>query len=92
MRAAAVVVSQGHCVACIPRSCQALAPGTTWVPLIKPTLGCPWSLLWRVDNTSIHVRAVLNCARTLARTLNWVCGDSCLQQRGEAIISCDHVS
>lgn len=93
MRAASVVVAQGNCIACVPLSCEALVPGTTWVPLTKPAVGYPWSLLWRADNTSKHVRAVLDCARTLARTLNWVCCDSCLQRHsGEVITSCDHVS
>jgi DNA-binding transcriptional LysR family regulator len=93
LRAAAAVVAQGHCIACVPSSCEAPASGTTWVPLIKPTLGYPWSLLWRADDTSIHVRAVRSCARTIARTLNWICCDSCLQGcDDESIISCDHVS
>jgi DNA-binding transcriptional LysR family regulator len=93
VRAAATVVSEGRCVACVPRSCEAPPGGTIWVPLIKPTLGYPWSLLWRADNTSIEVRAMLDCARVLARSLNWICCDSCLQTRGgEAIISCGHVS
>ena len=93
VRAAAMVVSEGRYVACVPRSCEAPPGGTIWVPLIKPTLGYPWSLLWRADNTSIEVRAMLDCARVLARSLNWICCDSCLQTRGgEAIISCGHVS
>jgi DNA-binding transcriptional LysR family regulator len=91
--AAAVVVAQGNCVACVPRSCVARVGGTTWVPLAKPTLGYPWSLLWRADNGSMPVAAVLECARVFARTHSWVCCDSCLQTcDGGAVISCDHVS
>jgi DNA-binding transcriptional LysR family regulator len=93
VRAAAAVVSDGCCIACVPRSCGRAASGTTWVPLFKPALGYPWSLLWRADNSSTQVRALRECAQAIARTLNWVCCDSCLEGcEGEAISSCDHVS
>ena len=32
---------------CVPSSCVAALPGTTWRPLIEPVSQYPWSILWR---------------------------------------------
>ena len=69
VRAAADLVAQGRCLYCVPSSCIAALPGTTWRPLTEPASDYPWSVLWRAAGDSGHVRAVVACAQlTTART------------------------
>jgi len=72
IRAAADLVDQGRCLYCVPASCIAALPGTTWRPLTDPASSYPWSVLWRTGNVSGHVRAVVSCARTMSQQLGWL--------------------
>ena len=72
IRAAADLVAQGRCLYCVPSSCIAALPGTIWRPLIEPASSYPWSVLWRADNASAHVRAIVNCARIMSGRLGWL--------------------
>jgi len=38
---AAGLVAAGHCLYCVPSSCIAALPGTTWRPLTEPASGFP---------------------------------------------------
>ena len=44
IRAAADLVAQGRCLYCVPSSCIAALPGTTWRPLTEPASCYPWSV------------------------------------------------
>jgi DNA-binding transcriptional LysR family regulator len=72
IRAAADLVAQGRCLYCVPASRISALPGTTWRPLTDPVSYYPWSVLWRATNDSGHVRAVVDCARTLSARLHWL--------------------
>jgi len=72
IRAAAGLVAQGRCVYCVPSSCIAALPGTIWRPLTEPTSYYPWSVLWRADDTSEYVRAIVSCARNMSGRLGWL--------------------
>ena len=72
VRAAVDLVAQTHCLLCVPASCVAAFPGLVWRPLSEPTSRYPWSVLWRADDHSEHVRALVNQARTLSRELGWL--------------------
>ena len=72
IRAAADLVAQGRCLSCVPASCIAALPGTTWRPLTDPASTYPWSVLWRTGDTSGHVRALVSCARAMSRQLGWL--------------------
>jgi DNA-binding transcriptional LysR family regulator len=72
IRAAAGLVAQGRCLYCVPSSCIAALPGTIWRPLTEPASYYPWSVLWRADNGSEHVRAIVNCARRMSVRLGWL--------------------
>jgi DNA-binding transcriptional LysR family regulator len=72
IRAAADLVAAGRCLYCVPSSCIAALPGTTWRPLTEPASSYPWSVLWRAADTSGHVRAVVTCARAMSKRLNWL--------------------
>ena len=72
IRAAADLVAQGRCLYCVPSSCIAALPGTTWRPLTGPASWYPWSVLWRAADDSGHVRAVVSCARAMSRRLGWL--------------------
>jgi DNA-binding transcriptional LysR family regulator len=72
IRAAADLVAQGRCVYCVPSSCIAALPGTIWRPLTEPASYYPWSVLWRADNVSEHVRAIVSCARNMSGRLGWL--------------------
>jgi DNA-binding transcriptional LysR family regulator len=72
IRAAADLVSRERCLYCVPASCIAALPGTTWRPLTEPASSYPWSVLWRAGDASGHVRAVVSCARAMSRQLNWL--------------------
>jgi hypothetical protein len=39
---------------------------------VAPTSRYPWSVLWRVGDTSEHVSALVNTARMLSRQLSWL--------------------
>jgi DNA-binding transcriptional LysR family regulator len=71
IRAAADLVTQRRCLACVPASGARPYPGIVDKEIIEPTALYPWSLLWRVDNTSDHLRIVLSIARRLSRELGW---------------------
>ena len=72
IRAAAALVAQGRCLYCVPSSCIAALPGTTWRPLAEPVSYYPWSVLWRAAGTSGHVRDIVSCARAMSRRLGWL--------------------
>jgi DNA-binding transcriptional LysR family regulator len=72
IRAAAALVAAGRCLYCVPSSCIAALPGTTWRPLTDPASAYPWSLLWRAADNSAHVSAVVNCARAMSQRLGWL--------------------
>jgi DNA-binding transcriptional LysR family regulator len=72
IRAAASLVAQGRCLYCVPSSCIAALPGTTWRPLTEPASYYPWSVLWRAAETSGHVRDIVSCARAMSRRLGWL--------------------
>jgi DNA-binding transcriptional LysR family regulator len=72
IRAAADLVAQGRCLYCVPSSCIAALPGTTWRPLTEPTSYYPWSVLWRATETSGHVHDIVSCARAMSRRLGWL--------------------
>jgi DNA-binding transcriptional LysR family regulator len=72
IRAAADLVARGRCLYCVPASCIAALPGTTWRPLAEPASSYPWSVLWRKGDVSGHVRAVVSCAQAMSRQLGWL--------------------
>ena len=72
LRAALDLVVQGCCVLCAPASCAAALPEMVWRPLVAPASRYPWSVLWRADDHSEHVRAVVACARGLSQALGWL--------------------
>jgi len=72
IRAAADLVAKGRCLYCVPSSCIAALPGTIWRPLTEPASYYPWSVLWRADNVSEHVRAIVSCARNMSSRLGWL--------------------
>jgi DNA-binding transcriptional LysR family regulator len=78
LRAAVDLVGQGRCIVCAPASCRSAVPGVVWRPLVQPVSRYPWSVLWRADDQSEHVRGVVAAARQLSRELGW------LQPPGEA--------
>ena len=72
IRAAANLVAQGRCLYCVPSSCISALPGTTWRPLTEPASYYPWSVLWRATDTSDHAHAIVSCAQTMSRRLDWL--------------------
>ena len=72
IRAAADLVAQGRCLYCVPSSCISALPGTTWRPFTEPASYYPWSVLWRATDTSDHVHAIVSCAQTMSRRLDWL--------------------
>jgi len=72
IRAAAGLVAKGRCLYCVPSSCIAALPGTIWRPLSEPASYYPWSVLWRADNASEHVRAIVSYARSMSGRLGWL--------------------
>jgi DNA-binding transcriptional LysR family regulator len=72
IRAAAALVAQGRCLYCVPSSCIGALPGTVWRPLTEPASYYPWSVLWRADDDSDHVAAIINCAHSMALRLGWL--------------------
>jgi DNA-binding transcriptional LysR family regulator len=74
IRAAADLVAQGRCLYCVPSSCISALPGTIWRPLTQPASCYPWSVLWRADDESDHVEAIVACARSMSHKLGWLTG------------------
>ncbi|HVB43061.1 MAG TPA: LysR family transcriptional regulator [Streptosporangiaceae bacterium] len=72
IRGAADLIDQGRCLACVPASYASEYAGIVWRPLTAPPSLYPWSVLWRADDDSEHVRAVVACARALADELDWL--------------------
>ena len=72
IRAAISLVVQKLCVLCVPASCVSETPGVVWRPLTAPTSHYPWSVLWRADENSEHVRTVVTVAHALSRELDWL--------------------
>ena len=66
------IVAQGRTVLCAPASCVPAHPGVVWRPLTEPVSRYPWSVLWRADDHSKQVRAMVSCARELSRELGWL--------------------
>ncbi len=74
IRGAADLLTQGRCVLCVPSSCASALPDIVWKPLADPVSRYPWSVLWRASDQSVHVQAVVMCARALADELGWLDG------------------
>jgi DNA-binding transcriptional LysR family regulator len=72
IRAAVDLVAQGRTVLCAPASCVPAHPGMVWRPLTEPVSYYPWSVLWRAEDHSGPVRAMVSCARQLSRELGWL--------------------
>lgn len=72
IRAAVDLVMQRRCVLCAPSSCASPSTGIVWKPLVAPPSRYPWSVLWRADDSSEHVHALVRCARWLSRRLGWL--------------------
>jgi DNA-binding transcriptional LysR family regulator len=72
IRAAADLVAQGRCLYCVPSSCIAAVPATVWRPLTHPTSYYPWSVLWRAYDVSDHVKAIVDCTKTMSHRLGWL--------------------
>jgi DNA-binding transcriptional LysR family regulator len=72
IRAAAHLVALGQCIACVPASCLPAATNILWRPLVEPSSRYPWSLLWRSDDRSEYVHAVVAAARRLSQESGWV--------------------
>lgn len=72
IRAAADLVALGRCLYCVPASCISALRGTIWRPLTEPASYYPWSVLWRASDESDHVRAIVDCARTMSGRLRWL--------------------
>jgi DNA-binding transcriptional LysR family regulator len=66
------LVAQQLCVLCAPSSCVPTPPGIVWRPLVDPPSRYPWSVLWRVGDSSEHVTALVDAARTLSGQLGWL--------------------
>jgi DNA-binding transcriptional LysR family regulator len=72
IRGAADLIHRGRCLACVPASYASQYPGIVWRQLTAPVSLYPWSVLWRADDASELVRAVVDCAKALAAELNWL--------------------
>jgi DNA-binding transcriptional LysR family regulator len=72
IRAAVDLVAQGRTVLCAPASCVPAHPRVVWRPLTEPVSRYPWSVLWRAEDHSKPVRAMVSCARELSRELGWL--------------------
>jgi len=81
IRASLDLVGGQQCVLCAPSSCVSPPTGIVWKPLVAPPSRYPWSVLWRVGDSSQHVRALVRCARTLSQQLGW------LEPQGQAASS-----
>jgi DNA-binding transcriptional LysR family regulator len=70
--ASADLVAQQRCVLCAPSSCVPTPAGIVWRPLVAPQSSYPWSVLWRAGDSSEHVSALVDAARTLSQQLGWL--------------------
>jgi DNA-binding transcriptional LysR family regulator len=70
--ASADLVAQQRCVLCAPSSCVPTPTGIVWRPLVAPQSRYPWSVLWRAGDSSEHVSALVDTARTLSAQLGWL--------------------
>ena len=70
LRAAVDLVAQHRCVLCTPAPRAADSAGVTWRPLV-PSPRYPWSLLWRAQNPSRYVSALVATARRMSLELGW---------------------
>jgi DNA-binding transcriptional LysR family regulator len=72
LRAAVDLVAQHRCVLCTPASRAAdPADEVAWRPLLPPAPRYPWSLLWRAQNPSRYVSALVATARRMSLELGW---------------------
>lgn len=72
LRAAADIAAEGRCVLCLPASAASSAPpGLRWRPLLPAVPRYPWSLLWRSQNPSRYVKALVITARQLSEEHGW---------------------
>jgi DNA-binding transcriptional LysR family regulator len=71
LRAAADIVAEGRCVLVVAASASSAAPGLRWVPLVPSVPRYPWSVLWRAQDASPHVAAVVATARRLCVEHGW---------------------
>lgn len=72
IRAAADLVIQDRCVACVPGSVAGCLPDeVSWLPLEPSVPRYPWSLLWRAQNPSRHAVALVATARRLCLENGW---------------------
>ena len=72
IRASADLVTEQRCVLCAPSSCLPTPAGIVWRPLVAPVSRYPWSVLWRVGDSSEHVSSLVRVARTLSQQLGWL--------------------
>lgn len=72
IHAAAFLVAARRCLYCVPSSCTAVLRRTVWRPLAEPRSYYPWSVLWRADDDTQQVRAVLACARAVSTRQDWL--------------------
>ena len=72
IRASLDLVVGQQCVLCAPSSCVSPPAGIVWKPLVAPPSRYPWSVLWRVGDSSQHVRALVRCARMLSQQFGWL--------------------
>lgn len=71
LRAAADLVAQGRCILCTPTGRAAESPDLTWRPLTEATPRYPWSVLWRAQNPSRYVGALVSTARRMSLENGW---------------------
>ena len=71
LRAAADLVAEGKCILCTPTGRAAESLELTWRPLTETAPRYPWSVLWRAQNPSRYVSALVNTARRLSIEQGW---------------------
>jgi hypothetical protein len=72
IQAAADLVVQERGLLCVPASSRIDLSGLIRRPLVQPVPCYPWSLFWRADDHSCHVRELVAAARRLSRDLSWL--------------------
>ena len=71
LRAAADLVAQGRCILCTPTGRAAESPDLIWRPLTGAAPRYPWSVLWRAQNPSRYVTALVATARRMSLENGW---------------------
>ncbi len=71
LRAAADLVAQGRCILCTPTGRAAESPELIWRPLTEAAPRYPWSVLWRAQNPSRYVSALVSTARRMSVENGW---------------------